>query len=276
MPLLRMTSRLSRRVFLAALVTLFATEALQNATADGETRTLKIHHTHSKEDIVVTFKRNGRYDEQGLAKLNHFLRDWRNQESDPHGSAAVRHRVGSLPGRRRHAADPNHLRAIARPPPIRCSAAAAAASPSTASTCSARRWTSTFRASVSTAFAPPACACSAAASASIRAPTSCIWTSAASGTGRACRPTHWRACSRTAARCTFPPMAVRCRVTLWRWLMCETRREPVVHLCCGCARCRHRYARRRRASARSSPACSAAAAATTKTMSSATMCAAVA
>ncbi len=28
----------------------------------------------------VTFKRNGRYDEEGLKKLNHFLRDWRNDD----------------------------------------------------------------------------------------------------------------------------------------------------------------------------------------------------
>lgn len=48
--------------------------------AENETRTLKIHHTHTGEDITVTFKRNGRYDEQGLAQLNHFLRDWRNDQ----------------------------------------------------------------------------------------------------------------------------------------------------------------------------------------------------
>lgn len=59
---------------------LFATEGLQNAAADGETRTLTIHHTHTGEDITVTFKRNGRYDDAGLGKLNHFLRDWRNDD----------------------------------------------------------------------------------------------------------------------------------------------------------------------------------------------------
>ncbi len=41
---------------------------------------LKIHHTHTDEDITVTFKRNGRYDDSGLARLNRFLRDWRNDE----------------------------------------------------------------------------------------------------------------------------------------------------------------------------------------------------
>jgi len=44
-------------------------------------------HTHSKESITVTFKVNGRYDESGLAKLNNFLRDWRNHKEtkmNPH------------------------------------------------------------------------------------------------------------------------------------------------------------------------------------------------
>jgi uncharacterized protein YcbK (DUF882 family) len=62
------------------LLLLFATDTLQNAAADGETRTLTIHHTHTGEDITVTFKRNGRYDDAALAKLNHFLRDWRNND----------------------------------------------------------------------------------------------------------------------------------------------------------------------------------------------------
>ncbi|TAK47712.1 MAG: DUF882 domain-containing protein [Xanthobacteraceae bacterium] len=53
---------------------------VHDATAYGETRSLTIHHTHSGEDITVTFKRNGRYDEDGLKKLNWFLRDWRSQE----------------------------------------------------------------------------------------------------------------------------------------------------------------------------------------------------
>ena len=54
--------------------------AVQDATALNETRTLSFHHTHSDEDLTVTFKRDGRYDEEALKKLNHFLRDWRSQE----------------------------------------------------------------------------------------------------------------------------------------------------------------------------------------------------
>ncbi|HKU05936.1 MAG TPA: DUF882 domain-containing protein [Bradyrhizobium sp.] len=54
--------------------------AVRDATALNETRTLSFHHTHSGEDLTVTFKRNGRYDEAALKQLNHFLRDWRSQE----------------------------------------------------------------------------------------------------------------------------------------------------------------------------------------------------
>ncbi len=53
---------------------------MHDATALGETRTLSFHHTHSDEDITVTFKRNGRYDEEALKELNHYLRDWRSQD----------------------------------------------------------------------------------------------------------------------------------------------------------------------------------------------------
>jgi uncharacterized protein YcbK (DUF882 family) len=53
---------------------------VHDATALNETRTLSFHHTHSDEDLTVTFKREGRYDEEALKKLNHFLRDWRSQD----------------------------------------------------------------------------------------------------------------------------------------------------------------------------------------------------
>jgi uncharacterized protein YcbK (DUF882 family) len=48
--------------------------------ADGETRTLSFVHTHRQDSLTVTFRRNGRYDEQALGQLNWFLRDWRNDK----------------------------------------------------------------------------------------------------------------------------------------------------------------------------------------------------
>ena len=53
---------------------------MHDATALNETRTLSFHHTHSDEDLTVTFKRDGRYDEEALKKINYFLRDWRSQD----------------------------------------------------------------------------------------------------------------------------------------------------------------------------------------------------
>ncbi len=54
--------------------------SVHDATAAGDTRTLSFHHTHSGEDLTVTFKRNGRYDEDALKQINHYLRDWRSQD----------------------------------------------------------------------------------------------------------------------------------------------------------------------------------------------------
>jgi uncharacterized protein YcbK (DUF882 family) len=65
---------------LALLVFLFGSRALQNAVAEGDTRTITMHHIHTGEDITITYKRDGRYDDAALAKLNWFLRDWRRGE----------------------------------------------------------------------------------------------------------------------------------------------------------------------------------------------------
>ena len=50
------------------------------APAEAETRTLKLYFIHTKEKAEITFKRNGRYDQAGLKKINNFLRDWRRNE----------------------------------------------------------------------------------------------------------------------------------------------------------------------------------------------------
>lgn len=65
---------------LTSLLLLFGAGSVHDATALNETRTLSFHHTHSDEDLTVTFKRNGRYNEEALKQLNHYLRDWRSQE----------------------------------------------------------------------------------------------------------------------------------------------------------------------------------------------------
>ncbi len=80
-------SRASYSCSVALLALLFGSRALQNAVAEGDTRTITMHHVHTDEDITITFKRDGRYDQAALDKLNWFLRDWRKGEKtdmDPH------------------------------------------------------------------------------------------------------------------------------------------------------------------------------------------------
>ena len=74
-------------VALASVLLIAGGGSVHDATASNETRTLSFHHTHSGEDLTVTFKREGRYDEAALKELNHYLRDWRTQDQtvmDPH------------------------------------------------------------------------------------------------------------------------------------------------------------------------------------------------
>lgn len=73
-------TRVTQRLALAAVITISGSGGLHTALAQGEIRTISLHHTHRGDDITVTFKRNGRYDEDGLKKLNHFLRDWRTDD----------------------------------------------------------------------------------------------------------------------------------------------------------------------------------------------------
>jgi uncharacterized protein YcbK (DUF882 family) len=80
-------ARAGVRLGLAGLFMLGANDGLQNASAEGDTRTLSFHHLHTGEDITVTFKHNGRYDDAALKKLDWFMRDWRKEQSthmDPH------------------------------------------------------------------------------------------------------------------------------------------------------------------------------------------------
>ena len=72
---------------IAALLVFCGSNNLQNAIAQGETRTISFHHMHTDEELTVTYKVNGRYDEEALRKINNVLRDWRESKTtamDPH------------------------------------------------------------------------------------------------------------------------------------------------------------------------------------------------
>ena len=54
--------------------------------AFGSTRTISFYHIHTKETLTITYKKDGKYDDDALKKINWIMRDWRlNQatEMDP-------------------------------------------------------------------------------------------------------------------------------------------------------------------------------------------------
>ena len=74
-------ARTGLHISAAALLIALGSQSLQTAIANGDTRTLTFHHVHTGEDITITYKRDGRYDQSALKKLNWFMRDWRRNES---------------------------------------------------------------------------------------------------------------------------------------------------------------------------------------------------
>jgi uncharacterized protein YcbK (DUF882 family) len=80
-------ARVGARLGVAGFLLVAANKSLQSAIAEGDTRTISFHHVHTGEDITVTYKRDGRYDEAALKQLDWFMRDWRKQQEvhmDPH------------------------------------------------------------------------------------------------------------------------------------------------------------------------------------------------
>ena len=81
-PLRSVTSRM-REMAVRGIVALTLAVGLTAAVAgaaQAETRSLKLYFVHTGERATITFKRNGKFDADGLAKLNRFLRDWRRNE----------------------------------------------------------------------------------------------------------------------------------------------------------------------------------------------------
>ena len=70
-----------RRAGFAAIALIAGSAGLPHANAASETRTLSLHHVHTSEDLTITYKKNGQYDEDALKKINWILRDWRKNEA---------------------------------------------------------------------------------------------------------------------------------------------------------------------------------------------------
>nr|WP_321524615.1 DUF882 domain-containing protein [uncultured Cohaesibacter sp.] len=62
------------------LALLFVSLLLLTAQAQASSRSLRLSNAHTKETATITYKRNGKFDADGLRKLNQFLRDWRRNE----------------------------------------------------------------------------------------------------------------------------------------------------------------------------------------------------
>ncbi|WP_321447624.1 DUF882 domain-containing protein [uncultured Cohaesibacter sp.] len=66
---------------LAGLFVLLCVLMLMMASqANASSRSLRLSNAHTKETATITYKRNGKFDADGLRKLNQFLRDWRRNE----------------------------------------------------------------------------------------------------------------------------------------------------------------------------------------------------
>ena len=65
---------------LTALILALIPGTTETAVANGDTRTIYLHHAHTGEDIAATYLVNGQYDSRVLEQLNWFLRDWRRDE----------------------------------------------------------------------------------------------------------------------------------------------------------------------------------------------------
>ena len=73
--------RVINRAGLTACLFLIGSFGAQHAKAAGDTRTLTLHHVHTDEDLTVTYKKNGQYDDEALKKINWIMRDWRKNEA---------------------------------------------------------------------------------------------------------------------------------------------------------------------------------------------------
>ena len=73
-------TRAINRAGLAACLLVIGSFGAQHAKAVGDSRTLLLHNVHTDENLTVTYKKNGAYDEEALKKINWIMRDWRKNE----------------------------------------------------------------------------------------------------------------------------------------------------------------------------------------------------
>jgi uncharacterized protein YcbK (DUF882 family) len=64
---------------MVAVVAIAAPQAPEFAAAN-DTRTIALYHVHTHENLTITYKKNGHYDDEALKKINWHLRDWRKDQ----------------------------------------------------------------------------------------------------------------------------------------------------------------------------------------------------
>ena len=74
-------SHAARRFGFAGCLLIIGTVGLQHAKALGDTRTISLHHVHTGENLTITYKKNGNYDQDALNKINWIMRDWRKNQA---------------------------------------------------------------------------------------------------------------------------------------------------------------------------------------------------
>jgi uncharacterized protein YcbK (DUF882 family) len=77
----RLKTLATASVLFAACASLSWGLLAERTVAAGETRTLSLYHVHTRESLVITYKRNGRYLPSALEKINYIMRDWRKNQS---------------------------------------------------------------------------------------------------------------------------------------------------------------------------------------------------
>ncbi len=69
-----------RRALKPAAIGLAAVSVSWCAQAESQTRTLSFYNIHTKENVTITFKRDGEFLPEGMKQINHIMRDWRRNE----------------------------------------------------------------------------------------------------------------------------------------------------------------------------------------------------
>jgi len=72
--------RVVQRAGFAVVLLIAGSVEPRQANANGDTRTISLHHVHTNENLTVTYKKNGQIDEQALKKINWIMRDWRKNQ----------------------------------------------------------------------------------------------------------------------------------------------------------------------------------------------------